>query len=32
MPVLPTWALAAMWAATLVGAYFLTMEVYRRVS
>ena len=28
---LPTWALMAMWVATLTGAYFLTKEVLRRV-
>lgn len=27
---LPTWALLAMWIATLVGAWFLTFEVYHR--
>lgn len=27
---LPTWALLAMWAATLVGGYFLTGEVWTR--
>lgn len=30
MPNLPSWALLAMWAATLVGAFFLTIEVKRR--
>ena len=27
---LPNWALLAMWAATLTGAFFLTKEVIRR--
>jgi len=27
---IPGWALLAMWAATLVGAYFLTRDVWRR--
>lgn len=27
---LPTWALIAMWAVTLVGAYFLSLEMARR--
>jgi hypothetical protein len=27
---LPGWALLAMWAATLVGAYFLTKEICKR--
>jgi hypothetical protein len=27
---LPTWALLAMWAATLVGAYMLSLEMWRR--
>lgn len=27
---LPGWALLPMWAATLIGAWFLTVEVLRR--
>lgn len=27
---LPTWALLPMWAATMIGAYFLSREVLRR--
>ena len=29
---LPTWALLAMWGATITGAYFLTKELVRRLS
>jgi len=29
---IPTWALLAMWASTLVGAYFLTIQVARRLT
>lgn len=29
---LPTWALIPMWAATVVGGYFLTIEVLRRLA
>ena len=27
---LPTWALVAMWASTMVGGYFLSVELLRR--